>query len=177
MVESEPNAFHRRVTCNTGAIARTPCAVSPTSSARVSRRWISAVGSSRVPSLSFRRSMAMPFHEPSPLHVSTPNSARPSAPAGLPSGRASASANSALMAEVNHLRPFKRQVPSASRRAVVSLIPTSEPPAVSVIHWPLIQNVAGSRLRRCGSTRSRSPAFDASRSAVATPSVIASGQE
>ena len=47
---------------------------------------------------------------------------------------------------------------------------------VSVIHWPLSQKVAGSRLRKCGSTRSISSLLPEALIAVAAPSVIASGQ-
>jgi hypothetical protein len=46
-------------------------------------------------------------------------------------------------AEVNHFTPCSRQIPSASRRATVSESPTSEPPVLSVIHWPLVQKPRG----------------------------------
>src|SRR5205085_8899725 len=51
------------------------------------------------------------------------------------------------------LRPYNLQHPSASRRAMVSEEPTSEPPFNSVIHWPLVQKLSGSRDVRRG-TRS-----------------------
>ena len=46
----------------------------------------------------------------------------------------------------------------------------------SVIHWPLVQNRAGSRLVRRGTARSISAALPESSSVRAAPSVIASGQ-
>ena len=60
--------------------------------------------------------------------------------------------------------------------AMVSERPTSEPPAVSVIHWPLVQNAAGSRLVRRGTARSMSAWLPESSSTRAAPSVMASGQ-
>uniref|UniRef100_A0A0S6YW43 Uncharacterized protein n=1 Tax=Mizugakiibacter sediminis TaxID=1475481 RepID=A0A0S6YW43_9GAMM len=74
------------------------------------------------------------------------------------------------------MRPYSRHWPSAPRRASVSLRPTSEPPAVSVIHCPDSQNVAASRLRKRGTARAISAALPEAFSAVAAPSVIASGQ-
>ncbi len=59
---------------------------------------------------------------------------------------------------------------------MVSVWPTSEPPVVSVIHWPLSHKLDASRLRKCGSARSISRALPEALSAVAAPSVIASGQ-
>ncbi len=47
-------------------------------------------------------------------------------PAGAPSGRASSSATSASACEQNHLSPVSRHLPS-TLRAVVSMLPTSEP--------------------------------------------------
>ena len=79
--------------------------------------------------------------------------ARPLPPGGLPSGRASVSAICEVTAEVNHLRPYSRHS-APSRSARVSERPTSEPPVVSVIHCPLVQNVAGSR---DGQVRNRPP--------------------
>ena len=62
----------------------------------------------------------------------------PREPAGFPSGRASASAISAVVAEVNHFVPKSRQ-PSAVRAARRSRCrTTSEPPVRSVIHCPLV---------------------------------------
>ena len=84
-------------------------------------------------------------------------------------------ASYSLTADVNHLRPYSRHAPSC-RTARVCERPTSEPPVVSVIHCPLVQNVAGSRAVRCGSARSISVALPDSSSVRAAPSVIASGQ-
>src|SRR5262249_4286542 len=60
------------------------------------------------------------------------------------SGRASVSATSALALEQNHLSPQSRHVPSASQRATVVLVPTSEPPVLSVIHCVPCQSVSKS---------------------------------
>jgi hypothetical protein len=91
------------------------------------------------------------------------------------SGRASVSAICDVTAEVNHLRPKSRQCsPSATAR--VSVRPTSEPPVVSVIHWPLVQHVAGSREVSRGTARSISSRTPVSSNVRAAPSVIASGQ-
>ena len=66
--------------------------------------------------------------------------------------------------------------PFAAGTARVALVPTSDPPVVSVIHWPLVQNWRGSRLVRCGTARSISAWLPAAMSALAAPSVMASGQ-
>jgi hypothetical protein len=84
---------------------------------------------------------------------------------------------SLVMAEANHLRPDNRQRPRSSWRATVSLPPTSEPPLVSVIHWPLIQSCFGSRLSKRGTARSISALLSLSCSTLSAPSVIASGHE
>ncbi len=47
---------------------------------------------------------------------------------------------------------------------------------VSVIHWPLSQKLAASRLRKCGNARSIRARLPEAFSAVMAPSVIASGQ-
>jgi len=47
---------------------------------------------------------------------------------------------------------------------------------VSVIHWPLVQKLAGSREVRCGSARSINARLPDSSSVRAAPSVMASGQ-
>ncbi|OPZ07545.1 MAG: hypothetical protein BWZ07_03298 [Alphaproteobacteria bacterium ADurb.BinA280] len=79
-------------------------------------------------------------------------------------------------AEVNHLRPVNRQCPSPSCQASVSVLPTSEPPASSVIHWPESQNVETSREVRRGTAWAINASLAEALSAVAAPSVMASGQ-
>ncbi len=59
---------------------------------------------------------------------------------------------------------------------MVSERPTSLPPVDSVIHWPLVQNVAGSRLVRRGRARAMSAWLPLSCSVRAAPSVMARGQ-
>ena len=59
--------------------------------------------------------------------------------------------------------------------AIVCVLPTSEPPAVSVIHWPESHRLGASRASRCGSARSEIARFPEALSAVAAPSLIASG--
>lgn len=78
---------------------------------------------------------------------------------------------------MNHFLPYNRQPPSASGRATISERPTSEPPVVSVIHCPLVQNRAGSRAVSRGTARSASSRFPEASRVRAAPSVIASGQE
>jgi hypothetical protein len=97
-------------------------------------------------------------------------------PAGFPSGRPSVSAICEVTAEVNHLRPYSRHAPFSSIARVCER-PTSEPPVVSVIHWPLVQKVAGSRAMRCGTAWAISRALPDSIRVRAAPSVIASGHE
>src|SRR6185437_6879771 len=96
-------------------------------------------------------------------------------PDGLPSGRARVSVISLVVAEVNHLVPKRRQ-PSPSFTARVRLCPTSEPPVRSVIHCPLVQARAGSRLVSRGSARSTSAELPWASSVVAAPSLMARGQ-
>lgn len=55
-------------------------------------------------------------------------------------------------ADVNHLRPVNRQCPLPSRlKPQASVLPTSEPPASSVIHWPeaRMSRHRGSQARNC----------------------------
>ncbi len=80
-----------------------------------------------------------------------------------------------VVAEVNHLRPYSRHAPS-SNRATVSDRPTSEPPVDSVIHWPLVQKVAGSRLVRWGTARSMRGWLPELSKVRVAPSVMARGQ-
>ncbi len=94
-----------RVIVSIGVIALTPSAPVPTWIAGAPVSVSSAVGTLRVPSLSFRRLTSMPRSLPAASRVSTRNSARPRLPAALPTGRASVSAISAVVAEVNHLVP------------------------------------------------------------------------
>ena len=54
--------------------------------------------------------------------------------------------------------------------------PSELPPVDSVIHWPLVQKVAGSRLVRRGRARSMSGRLPLSCSVRAAPSVMARGQ-
>ena len=53
--------FHMRVTASIGSIAHVPFAGCPTSSACAPSSISSAVGTLRVPSLSFSRSTRIPF--------------------------------------------------------------------------------------------------------------------
>ena len=53
---------------------------------------------------------------------------------------------------------------------------TSLPPLRSVIHWPLVQNRAGSRLVRRGTARSIRAWLPVASNVRAAPSVMASGQ-
>ena len=64
-------AFHVRVTFSMGAMARTPSESPATGVAGVPSSVSSAVGSLRVPSLSFSRSMRIPRSRPSSSRVST----------------------------------------------------------------------------------------------------------
>ena len=63
--------FHMRVTPSMGSMARVPLNAWPTSSARVPSSMSSAVGTLRVPSLSFNRSTRRPFRRPSAPRTST----------------------------------------------------------------------------------------------------------
>ncbi len=76
MLATAQTAFQVRVTLSIGAIWRTPWASSPSGHAGMPSRWISAVGSSRVPSLSLRRSMTR-----SGCAARRPSSRRRTAPA------------------------------------------------------------------------------------------------
>ncbi len=138
MPAAELSPLCSRVTLSIPAIFARPLSTLPTGVAWAPASVSSAVGSARVPSLSFRRFTRMV--EPScvrPLRGSTRstrNRPRPRLPSGAPSGRASASAQSAVVAEVNHLTPYRRQSPASWHRATVEVRPTSEPPSRSVIH-------------------------------------------
>ena len=85
------------------------------------------------------------------------NSASPAVPRGAPSGRARSSATSASACEQNHFSPWSRQT-SPSRTAMVSIAPTSDPPARSVMNWVPFHNVAMS----CDVMRGRSCALSSS---------------
>jgi hypothetical protein len=60
--------------------------------------------------------------------------------------RASANAVSDNVAEVKNLIPCRRymSLSPGTGLAMVSVLPTSLPPGFSVIHWPDVQNLAGS---------------------------------
>ena len=177
MPDTEHTAFQVRVNDSIGVMARTPPDGASTRIAGQPSRVSSAVGTLRVPSLSFSRFTTMPgASAPRSSRTGTKNSARPAEPGGLPSGRARVSAISAVVAEVNHLVPDSRQLPSASWRATVSDSPTSEPPVRSVIHCPEVHAVAGSVDRSRGTARAISAWLPLSSSVRAAPSVIASGQ-
>ena len=77
--------------------------------------------------------MWMPFELPSARERGTTKSAIPLRPAGAPSGRASVAIAPASMLEQNHLEPVSRQTPS-DWRAVVVIVPRSEPPLCSVMN-------------------------------------------
>ncbi len=173
-----PIAFHVRVIDSIGVMWRTPSASPITAVAGQPSSVSSAVGTLRVPSLSLSRLTVMPRIRPCSSRTSTKNSARPLLPSGLPSGRARVNAISAVVAEVNHLVPLRRQPPGASGslRATVWVSDTSLPPVRSVIHWPEVQARAGSRAIRRGTARSITAWLPASSSVRAAPSVIASGQ-
>jgi hypothetical protein len=170
------NALWTRVRLSIVAIRRSPApSGSPTGHATAPSSSSSAVGNERVPSLSLSRRTTMPLERPSSPRRCTRNNARPRDPSGAPSGRASVSATSDVVALVNHFVPYRRQTPSPSRRATVSVPPTSEPPVVSVIHWPLVHALSGSReTRRSTTSTSAGPPWTSSVRAAA--SVIATGQ-
>ncbi len=151
-----------------------PSSGSPTGYATAPSSSSSAVGSARVPSFSLRRRTVMAFG-PSSRCRWTRKRASPLDPSGAPSGRASVRAISDVVALVNHLVPYRRHVPDPSLLATVPVRDTSDPPAVSVIHCPLVQAVAGSRVVRWPTTAmsSRSPCNNSVRAA---PSVMATGQ-
>src|SRR5664280_170403 len=183
-------ALCSRVTSTRRIIRGSPGAAgSPTGQASASSRPTSALGSARVPSLSLSRCRRRPVAvvqvppawpgEPAATSASrgTTQQASPREPAGAPSSRASTTATSLVTAEQNHFSPLSRQPPSAPRLARVLVRPTSLPPVASVIHCPLVQATAGSRLSSRGSTRFRNSAATPSDcSTVTAPSVIATGQ-
>jgi hypothetical protein len=147
------------VTRSIGWIVRVPSRSGPTSRATVPSSTSSAVGICRVPIFSLSLSTRMPLILPSASRIGTWNIASPEPPGPPPSGRASASAMSAVTAEVNHLTPRSRHVPSSARDATVSDRPTSLPPARSVIHCPDVHASSGSRevSRRTASSSSAAP--------------------
>ena len=66
-------------------------------------------------------------------------------------------------------------VSPSSHAAIVDVLPTSDPPVRSVIHWPEVQNSLGSREVKCASTGRTLSSPWTSRN-LAAPSVIANGQ-
>src|ERR671927_1888191 len=89
--------------------------------------------------------------------------------------RASVMAICDVVADVNHLVPYRRYWPFSSR-ATVDVPLTSEPPVRSVIHCPDVQNCSGSREVRCCSAVRFSSSSPYSSMQRAAPSLIASGQ-
>jgi hypothetical protein len=71
MPATAATAFQVRVTSSIGATFRTPFESPATGVARAPSSVSSAVGSLRVPSLSFRRFTRIPFGVPSSARVST----------------------------------------------------------------------------------------------------------
>src|SRR3990172_8196369 len=115
--------------------------------ASASTKSISAVGTERVPSLSFSRLMRMPFGVPSERSAGTRNNASVFSPGSAPSGRASVAIALASTLEQNHLAPLRYHFPFSSR-AVHSLSARSDPPRISVMNmappheppnWPWVR--------------------------------------
>jgi hypothetical protein len=71
MAVTEPTAFQMRVTVSIGVMFFTPCSRPTTGVAIAPSSVSSAVGTMRVPSLSLRRLMRMPFRSPWASRVST----------------------------------------------------------------------------------------------------------
>ena len=123
-----------------GLDLRVPLRGSPTSSARVPSSSSSAVGTLRVPSLSLSRSTLRSIGDTRCVIASLDVEHRePAAARPPPSGRASVSAICEVIADVNHFLPYSRQPSASVRSARVRVVPTSDPPVDSVIHWPLVQ--------------------------------------
>ena len=108
---------------------------SPTNHPLASWKVTSAVANDRVPNLSFNLWIRIPFKEPSSLCRGTKNNPSPFVPSCSPI-RAVTRAKSAVTLEQNHLSPFKNQTSLllSSGVAVTALIPTSEPPWISVMN-------------------------------------------
>ena len=102
-------AAHSLATWRTAATFGTPRPIPPTGTASVPSRSSSAVGRARVPSLSFSRRTRIPFQAPSGWRRLSANSESPRLPGSVaPSGRARATATSAVVADVNHFVPRRR---------------------------------------------------------------------
>ena len=105
----------------------------------------SPVGTPTVPSFGLSRLMRKPFGLPSSSRRGTMNVARPRAPSGAPSGRASTMNTSASTFEQKCFSPWRRHSsPSGTARVVFA--PTSLPPWRSVRNMPPSHASSGSRL-------------------------------
>ena len=154
MLATAQTLFHMRVTTSIGSIARVPFTGCDTSSARVPSSVSSAVGTLRVPSLSFRRSTAQPVQ--APVRVADLDVEHREA---LAAGRVAFGTRE----RQRHLRADGRREPLAAVEppgvavgdGTVCERPTSEPPVVSVIHCPLVH-----AQRRVPRREPRQRAFD-----------------
>jgi hypothetical protein len=168
-------AFQVRVMLSIGVMLRVPLSGSQTSSAGVPSRVSSAVGTLRVPSLSLSRLTWMPRMRPVGVAQLDVEQRQPAAAWTVALGASQGERHLRGCGGGEPLGAVEAPLPS-TLRAMVSLVPTSEPPVRSVIHWPLVQKRSGSRVVSRGTARSMSGWLPVSSRVRAAPSVIASGQ-
>ena len=124
-----------------------PFPFSPSLKDFVPLRTNSAVGSYRVPNLSFSLMTSILLSSPSCLigmkYIESPFVPGTDFPSWSTS-QAKAKEMSESIAEVNHLYPKSSCSPSFSTARVSVAFATSDPPLFSVIHCPEVQNLAGS---------------------------------
>ncbi len=150
-----PSVQSSRVMLTISMMVRTPRPSSPSSHAVAPSYSTSLEALEWLPSLSFRRWIAMALRVPSGRIRGSTKQDRPWFPDRPPACPlvvcASTSRMSDIGAEVNHLWPVSDHVPSDRGTAVVVLARTSEPPCFSVIDMPAISPPFSSGGRNDGS--------------------------